>query len=157
MLLRTFYVTDKMLQKLSEVFFLHPTRRIGSASAAWRGIFQKEILIMYPLENEKSGMVEPVAETAQAIVTSLPLSADVRKPTCLYPFRPTILSGFWAVVTPFSSMLYMSFSWNLLQDRTVRRLSKKALTGARLVVSGVLIDRVGCRLRMAVNQSTQVC
>ena len=114
---------------------------------------------------KKSGMVEPVAETAYAIVTSAPLSPDVRKPTCLYPFRATTLSRLWTVVTPVSCMFHMSFSWNLLRDRTVLRLSKNALTfillkllaRARLVTSVVLIDRVGCRLRKAVNQSARTC
>ena len=53
-------------------------------------------------------MVEPVAETEQVIVTSVPISPDVRKPTCLYPFRAN---------TP-SSRFHVSFSWNLLRDRT---------------------------------------
>ena len=86
---------------------------------------------------KKGGIVEHVAETAQTIVMSVPRSPYVRKPTCLYPFRATTLSGFRTVVTSVSSMLHMSFSLNLLRDRTVWRLSKKGTNICFIRTAGV--------------------
>ncbi len=53
------------------------------------------------------GIAFPVAFTAQATVTSSPLSADVTEPTCFFPFSVTICLGVCTVVTPVSSMLYI--------------------------------------------------
>jgi len=51
------------------------------------------------------GTVFPIALTANATVTSVPLSPDVIAPTCFLPFTAIILDGRCTVVTPVSSTL----------------------------------------------------
>ncbi|KAJ8385761.1 hypothetical protein AAFF_G00182790, partial [Aldrovandia affinis] len=107
------------------------------------------------------GILFPVADTAQASVTSVPLSAEVSDPTCLNPRLATTLSGLWTVVTPVSSTFHMSPGPNRCLSSTFAKLSKKALTFsrlkllalARLVASGFLIDSIGCLFKKAVNHS----
>ena len=77
---------------------------------------------------KKGGKADPVAFTAQHIVTSEPLSADVILPTCFVPRPATTFVGFCTVVTPVSSILYMSLAQKWWPSSTLRRFSKKSET-----------------------------
>ncbi len=87
-----------------------------------------------------------MAETVQASVTRVPLSAEVSDPTCLNPRLANTLSGLYTVVTPVSSTFQMSPGQNSYLHNTFSKLSKKALTFsllkllvlARLVASAAL-------------------
>lgn len=52
------------------------------------------------------GSDDPIADTAQHVVTSVPLSALVTLFSCLAPFAAMIFLGFWTVVVPISSRQY---------------------------------------------------
>ncbi len=103
----------------------------------------------------------PVAETAQASVTRVPLSAEVSDPTCLNPRLANTLSGLCTVVTPVSSTFQMSPGPNSYLRNTFSKLSKKALAFsllkllalARLAASGFLSDSIVCGFKKPVNHS----
>ena len=93
----------------------------------------------------------PIAEIAPHMVTSVPRSADVIAPTCLRPFSAMTLLVFRAVVMPVSSTFQMRLGLNLCLSIKESNFEKNASTlfllnpvaRARLVASGVRIDRVG--------------
>jgi len=95
-------------------------------------------------------------------VHSLPLSADVKLPTCFLPLRARILLGLpWTVMMPVSSTLQIRvglkciFSWISSKSRkmspTFTRLKPRAR--AAEVASGVLTDKFQWRRIKPLTQS----
>lgn len=114
------------------------------------------------LGNTKNGRIEfPLAQIPTQTVTNVPRSADVIFPTYLTPRRLTIRLGFWTVVTPVSFIFKIDAGSRRWRYRTFIKLSKNLSTVvglklevlAKLVASGVLIDRVLWHLMKRANQS----
>ena len=110
---------------------------------------------------KKGGRLWPTAETAAHTVTSVHRSADTSIPTCLAPVVATLLFGFCTIVIPVSSTFHISLASHLCLSMTLARVSLnistvgrlKAVAHPMLVTSGVLMDRLGCRLRNPAKQS----
>src|SRR6218665_1391269 len=95
-------------------------------------------------------------------VHSLPLSADVKLPTCFLPFKATILLGLpWTVVMPVSSTLKIRVEPKCIFSWIFSKSPKKSPTFTRLkpraraaeVASGVLTDKFGWRRIKPLTQS----
>ena len=96
------------------------------------------------------------------MVTSVPLPADVRAPTCLLPLRAIIFDGrVYTVVIPVSSTLYILSGGKLWSSTTAVKMSKNPFTGCLLkpwalaaeVASGWRSESSGWRDMNHCNQS----
>ena len=110
---------------------------------------------------KRGGTLLPEAMTANTRVTRLPLSPDVRAPTCFDPFSAITFTVRWTVVTPISSIFQMSLQLKFYFSYTVDKLSKNPDTLCLLndvilpkfVFSGVLIARDGFLFITLISQS----
>ncbi len=99
----------EMIQEVNKVCVFHPSRGICPSSAARWPVDQEMIAAVDTGENKVwRYILFPVAETTQASVTRVPLSAEVSDPICLNPCLANTLSGLCTVVTPVSSTFQMS-------------------------------------------------
>ncbi len=96
-----FVCSLKCFRKSKSACVFHPFRRIWKWFRKWsRKLTRGKI--------KYGGVLFPVAETAQANVTRVTLSADVSDPTCLNLHLANTLYGLCTVVTPVSSTFQMS-------------------------------------------------